>query len=74
MLSLTSGSPPCGAWRQACWLGLQLSRESAGGQAHVIGKGIGILLVEGWLSGLPAEAAQGIVLAGVIPDLVGATR
>jgi len=44
-----------------------------GGQAHVIGKGIGILLVEGRLSGLPAEAAQGIVLAGVIPDLVGAT-
>ncbi|MNP60864.1 hypothetical protein D3C76_1559900 [compost metagenome] len=45
----------------------------AGGQAHVAGKRMDVLLIEVGLPGLPAETAHDRLAQGVVPDLVGAT-
>src|SRR5471032_425196 len=53
--------------------GAIVNRLEATGQAHVTGKGVGVLLIDVWLPGFPAEAPEHDLLLCVIPDPVGAT-
>lgn len=51
-----------------------IDAAQAGGQAHVAGKGVHVLLVEVGLSGFPAEPAHDDLLLRIVPDPVGAAR
>ena len=46
--------------------------DQAAGQAHIAREGLGILLVEVGLAGLPAEAAEYAALLRAVPDAIGA--
>ncbi len=78
MLSLTSGSPsgplPLGACLQAgLRVGAVVEGPQAGGEAHVAGKRVDILLIEVRLSGLPAKSSEDGFLLRIIPDPVRAS-